>query len=72
MTATPDHITITVDEEALREQVRKVIQSEFIEMGRRLRFAADIFDPGFLQEVMDHNFDLGRKQAQAEFEKGNE
>ena len=50
MTGTPDHITITVDEEALRKQVASIIQDEKREASMALRRAADALDPDWWRE----------------------
>lgn len=50
MATTPDHITITVDEGALREQVQGIVNQELIAASWRLRAAADALYPGFHDE----------------------
>lgn len=44
MATTPNHITIQVDEDALRKQVEEAIEKVLQEMSMRLRFAADHLD----------------------------
>ena len=45
--AEPSHINITLDEEALRTQIREAIEDVFVQFAGRLPHAADIIDPGF-------------------------
>lgn len=44
MPETPNHITIQVDQDALRKQVEDTLTKVFQEMSMRLRFAADELD----------------------------
>ena len=48
MVATSDHITIKVDEEALKAQIDAVIAEALKEASLKLRWAADVLDPEFL------------------------
>ncbi|UOE45924.1 hypothetical protein [Agromyces larvae] len=50
MAETPNHITITVDEDALRAQVQRVIGEELREAAFALRRAADALDPEWIAE----------------------
>lgn len=43
-------ITIQVDEDALRQQVRRVIGDELKVLAGKMRGAADDLDPGFWEE----------------------
>lgn len=63
MASTPDHITITVDEVALREQVRKAVREELREVSRRLHMAADVIDPTATEEMAEYHREEGRKEA---------
>lgn len=66
MAVTPDHITITVDEKALREQVQTVVTQAMREASWSLRRAADTLDPEFMPthlKVVEASF---RKQWEAE------
>lgn len=45
--AEPNHINITVDEDALRVQIGKTLDDVFVQFSQRLRHAADILDPEF-------------------------
>jgi hypothetical protein len=66
MSAAPDHITITVDEKALREQVRGIINNEMREMALKLRHAADVLDPEFMPRIREwHREELLREQKAA-------
>lgn len=54
MATTPDHITITVDEEALRRQIHGIIQQEVKEFSYALRRAADALDPEYATWLENH------------------
>jgi hypothetical protein len=50
MAIAPDHITITVDEEALRKQIGGIVHDEMKEASLALRRAADALDPEWPKE----------------------
>jgi hypothetical protein len=55
MAKTPDHITITVDEVALRAQIDRIVQESTREASMALRRAADALDPNFMDRFLAAN-----------------
>jgi len=64
---TPIHITI--DEAALREQVRGVLQEELTSMARKLHMAADALDPEIIPEMLASEYQRGYNAGVAATEK---
>lgn len=62
----PDHITITVDENALRAQVQKVVEEELVAASWALRRAADQLDPAFLENHRKWQEEETTRRAEAE------
>jgi hypothetical protein len=55
MAAAPDHINITIDQDALREQVQKTVNEALEQASLKLRLAADELNPGFMEKLLkDH------------------
>lgn len=71
MAATPNHITIQVDEEALREQLETIIQKALEEMSMRMRFAADALDKSkWLDEFHEFHQNELKEARKKGFEEG--
>lgn len=66
MADTPDHITITVDEDALRKQIQGIIGEELRAASFGLRRAADTLDPNWMVEHSDWLEAELRKKWEAE------
>lgn len=65
MAQTPDHINITIDEDALRKQVQEVVDEALKEASLKLRLAADALNPGFMEKVLDDNARYAVEQERA-------
>lgn len=63
MANTPNHITIQVDEEALREQVEATVRKVLFDMSMRLRFAADSLDNNEWINGFNANHEAEAQQA---------
>lgn len=65
MAETPP-INITIDQDALREQVRAVITDELHEMAVKLHHAADALDPRIIEDAFDSAYQQGLRDGRAE------
>lgn len=59
-------INITIDQDALREQVRAVITEELHEMAMKLHHAADALDPTVIEKAFDQAYQEGLRAGRAE------
>lgn len=66
MAETPDHITITVDEVALRKQIDGIVQECLQAASWKLRQAADNLEPDFMKNLMEEQKTYWRKEWDAE------
>jgi hypothetical protein len=55
MAQTPDHINITIDQDALRKQVQAAIGEALNDASMKLRLAADALNPGFMEKAFEDN-----------------
>ncbi len=63
-------INITIDEAALREQVRSALQDELTSMALKLHYAADALDPAVVGDLAEEQYNRGYHDGLAAAEKG--
>lgn len=64
--ATHSSITITVDEDALREQVRLILKEEMRTIAQSLLYAAGAIEPSVIGDIAEYEREQGRLEGRLE------